>query len=164
MSSELAGCHDAGAPSPGRVDASAAELREYCVFVARHYGATQSAEDVAQDAMLALLTTSGVTQPHAWLRTVVRRLVARRLRDSHPFVSLDRLADDRTVRPAEPSDRGVLLRQVLGHLPTRDRRVLLLKLRGYSYSEMAGRLECHTTAVGTLVNRACARGRRFAHE
>ncbi|MGH9379483.1 MAG: RNA polymerase sigma factor [Thermoanaerobaculia bacterium] len=163
MSSELAGRHVVGVPPAGNVDAFTAELREYCVLVARHYGATQWAEDVAQDAMLAFLTTNGVTQPHAWLRTVVRRLVARRLRDSHPFVSLDRLADDWGARLAEPSDRGVLLRQVLGRLSTRDRRVLMLKLRGYSYSEMAGRLGCHTNAVGTLVNRAFARSRRFAH-
>lgn len=141
----------------------AAELRDYCVSVARRFGAAQAAEDVAQDAMVAYLAAKGVARPRAWLRTVVRRLVSQRFRDPHPFVSLEQVAGDAADPPVEPVDREIFLRQVLRGLSPRDRRILELKLRGYSYREMAGRLGCGTHAVGTLVNRAFARGRRVAH-
>lgn len=163
MSSELAADPDVEPGQRNGVAESSAELRDYCVLVARRYGAAQAAEDVAQDAMVAYLAAKGVVRPHAWLRTVVRRLVAQGFRDPHPFVSLEHVAGDATGPPAELVDHEVLLRQVLRGLSPRDRRVLELKLRGYSYREMAGRLGCRTHAVGTLVNRAFVRGRRVAH-
>lgn len=160
MSSELAADPDVEPEQRSGIAESSAELRDYCVLVARQYGAAQAAEDVAQDAMVAYLAAKGVTQPRAWLRTVVRRLVSQRFRDPHPFVSLEHVAGDATG----PSvDHEVLLRQVFRGLSPRDRRILELKLRGYSYREMAGQLGCRTHAVGTLVNRAFVRGRRVAH-
>lgn len=62
---------------------------------------------------------------------------------------------------AKSSDRQVLLRQVMTRLPANDRRILLLKLYGYSYREMARRLGCRPSAVGTTVHRAFARARRL---
>lgn len=82
MSSELAD-PDVEPGQRGGVAESTAELRDYCVLVARQYGAAQAAEDVAQDAMMAYLAAAGVEQPRAWLRTVVRRLVSQRFRDPH---------------------------------------------------------------------------------
>lgn len=113
--------------------------------------------------MVAYLAAKGVAHPHAWLRTVVRRLISQRFREPHPFVSLEQAAGDADGPAAEPVDRRILLRQVLRGLSPRDQRILELKLHGYSYREMAGRLRCRTHAVGTLVNRAFARGRRRAH-
>lgn len=163
MSSELAAGPDVEPEQRSGIAESSAELRDYCVLVARQYGAAQAAEDVAQDAMVTYLAAEGVERPRAWLRTVVRRLVSQRFRDPHPFVSLEQVAGDAAGPSAEPVDRQVLLRQVFRGLSTRDRSILELKLRGYSYREMAGHLGCRTHAVGTLVNRAFVRGRRVAH-
>lgn len=138
-----------------------AELRAYCVHVARHFGAMQAAEDVAQDAMMAFLVADGVREPHAWLRTVVRRLVSRRHRDPYIYESIDRIPGTNNPRSTAPADQTVLFRQVLRRLPTRDRRVLMLKLRGYSYGEMARRLGCRPAAVGTFVNRTFVRVRQL---
>lgn len=144
--------------SPGD---SLTELREYCVRVARRFGALQTAEDVAQDAMMAFLVAGRVREPHAWLRTVVRRLVSRRYRESRPCQSVDEITGDDSPRCASPADDIVLFRQILRRLPARDRRVLVLKLRGYSYGEMARRLGCRRSAVGTTVNRTFVRVRRI---
>lgn len=163
MPRELVADPEAGPGQRSGVVEPSAELRDYCVLVARRYGAAQAAEDVAQDAMVAYLAAGDVAHPHAWLRTVVRRLVWQGFRDPHPFVDLEQVAGDAAGPPVEPVDRGVLLRQVLQGLSPRDRRILELKLRGYSYREMAGRLGCRANAVGTLVNRAFTRGRRVAH-
>lgn len=140
-----------------------AELREYCVRVARRFGARQAAEDVAQDAMMAFLVAEQVLEPHAWLRTVVRRLVSRRFRDPHIYTyeSVDWIPATGTSRSTAPADPVVLFRQVLRRLPVRDRRVLMLKLRGYSYGEMARQLGCPPSAVGTSVNRTFVRVRQL---
>lgn len=139
-----------------------AELREYCVRVARHFGAVQAAEDVAQDAMMAFLVADRVHEPHAWLRTVVRRLVSRRHRAPRIYESVDDASTgDDSSRSAAPADDVVLFRQVLRRLSDRDRRVLMLKLRGYSYGEMARQLGCRQSAVGTTVNRTFVRVRRL---
>lgn len=138
------------------------ELREYCVRLARHFGAMQAAEDVAQEAMMAYLVAEHVNAPYAWLRTVVRRLVSLRHRDPHVHESLDGTPHADGPRSASATaDQVVLFRQVLSRLPARDRRVLLLKLRGYSYGEMAERLGCRPSAVGTTVNRTFVRVRRL---
>lgn len=138
------------------------ELREYCVRLARHFGAMQAAEDVAQEAMMAFLVAEDVAAPHAWLRTVVRRLVSLRHRDPHVHDSLeDALGVDGARSTATAEDQVVLFRQVLSRLPVRDRRVLVLKLRGYSYGEMASRLGCRPSAVGTTVSRTFVRVRRL---
>lgn len=138
-----------------------AELREYSVRLARHFGAMQAAEDVAQDAMMAFLVAERVLEPHAWLRTVVRRLVSLTYRDRHVHESVDGIPHTDSPRSAATADQGVLFRQVLSRLPDRDRRVLMLKLRGYSYGEMARRLGCQPSAVGTTVNRTFGRVRRL---
>lgn len=145
------------APSGKRL----AELREYCVRVARRFGAVQAAEDVAQEAMMAFLAADRVREPHAWLRTVVRRLVTRRRRDPRACQSVDEITGDDSPRCAALADDIVLFRQILRRLPARDRRVLMLKLRGYSYGEMARRLGCRQSAVGTTVNRTFVRVRRI---
>lgn len=137
------------------------ELREYCVRVARRFGAVQAAEDVAQEAMMAFLAADRVHEPHAWLRTVVRRLVTRRRRDPRACQSVDEITGDDSPRCAALADDIVLFRQILRRLPARDRRVLMLKLRGYSYGEMARRLGCRQSAVGTTVNRTFVRVRRI---
>lgn len=146
-------------PIPGTL---LAELREYCVRLARHFGATQAAEDVAQEAMIAYLVAEHVSAPHAWLRTVVvRRLVSLRRRDPHVYEGLDGMPGGDGRRSAATADQVVLFRQVLSRLPAHDRRVLMLKLRGYSYGEMAQRLGCRPSAVGTTVNRTFVRVRRL---
>lgn len=138
------------------------ELREYCVRLARHFGTMQAAEDVAQEAMMAYLAAEDVAAPHAWLRTVVRRLVSLRHRDPHVHDSLDsRPGVDGPRSTASAAEQVVLFRQVLSLLPARDRRVLMLKLRGYSYGEMAKRLGCRPSAVGTTVNRTFVRVRQL---
>lgn len=137
------------------------ELREYCVRLARQFGATQAAEDVAQDAMMAYLVAEHVSAPHAWLRTVVRRLVSLRRRDRHVYDGFDESSRGDDRRSPATTDHRVLFRQVLSYLPVRDRRVLMLKLVGYSYGEMARRLGCRPSAVGTAVNRTFVRVRRL---
>lgn len=138
-----------------------AELREYCVRLARLFGAMQTAEDVAQDAMMAFLVAERVEAPHAWLRTVVRRLVSLRHRDPHAHESVDGIPHAESPRSVSTADQVVLFRQVLSRLSARDRRVLTFKLRGYSYGEMARRLGCQPSAVGTTVNRTFVRVRRL---
>lgn len=137
------------------------ELREHCVRLARYFGAPQAAEDVAQDAIMALLVAENVDEPHAWLRTVVRRLVSLRRSDRHVYNGVDGIPPTDAPQSASAADQLVLFRQVLSRLPARDRRVLVLKLRGYSYGEMARRLGCRASAVGTTVNRTFVRVREL---
>lgn len=138
-----------------------AELRDYCVRAARRYGARQAAEDVAQDALVAFQAAGQVDRPHAWLDTVVRRLVWRSFRERSTYIGLEEAVGAEVMQVARPTDGLVPLRQVIGRLPARDRRILLLKLQGYSYREMARHLGCRPSAVGTTVHRAFARARRL---
>jgi RNA polymerase sigma factor (sigma-70 family) len=50
----------------------------------------------------------------------------------------------------------------LDQLPERDRKLLMLRYSGYSYAEIADKLQVGQPLVGTLLNRATTKLKRYA--
>jgi RNA polymerase sigma factor (sigma-70 family) len=129
--------------------------------IARRLGRDE-AEDVAQDAFIRLLDQSP-NDPPAWLFTVAGRLATDRQRASarRSAVALE------TEHPETP-DEALLVREqidvvrrVLGAMPERDRRLLLMHHGGMRYREIADRLGVAASSVGSLLTRA---HRRFLRD
>lgn len=127
-------------------------------------GDPEMAADLAQEAFVRLYRRGSFPDtPAAWLITVSLNLhrnaqakKARRSRllslvrarevHSDPLPSPDAGADSNT------DERRV--REVLGRLPERDRRILLLRAEEFSYQEIAESLDLNLASIGTLLARA----------
>lgn len=137
------------------------ELLHYALVLARKYGGEQSSEDIAQNAMLHYLNADEeIRQPKAWMRTVVRRECsrhfARKRRRRELAELLPRARSGMTLIEWE-----VLVKEVFNEVNERDRQLLALKLAGFSYGEIADRMDVPEDSVGTLVSRAFAHARRI---
>lgn len=136
------------------------ELLQYALVLARQYGGEQNSEDIAQKAMLHYLDADKeIRQPKAWLRTVVRRECSRH------FARKKRRRELAELLPRGKSGMSliewkVLVKEVFSEVNERDRQLLALKLAGFSYAEIADRLDVPEDSVGTLVSRAFAHARR----
>lgn len=138
-----------------------AEYARVVGIAARVLGDRARAEDVAQDAFLALHRRRCSDQPWAgaWvcaaaahgalnvLRSEQRRarrerLVAGVAPGADPATEAERAADARAVRVA------------LQRLPRRAATVLVLRHSGFSYAEVAAAVQVRQANVGTLLRRA----------
>lgn len=141
----------------------------------RVLGDADEAEDVAQEALLALRTDPvaerGEADVAAWLSRVVtnrslNRLRTRRRADVRAQVVASR---DTPAPPVEPQDAAVdaderdLVRMCLAVLPERQATALLLRHGGHSYREIATALGVAEGSVGVLLARG-ERAFRRAHE
>lgn len=128
-----------------------------------------AAEDLAQEAFLRLYRNppDNLDSVGAWLHRVSTRLAydylrQRSRREERDALEMSRQTDDQWSAPSNEHfvirnwERDVVKR-VLQKLSERDREALLLKEQGYSYAEIAERLEVNPKIVGSLIMRATAR-------
>jgi RNA polymerase sigma-70 factor (ECF subfamily) len=130
-------------------------------YLHRLTGDADVAEDLAQESFVRLLgrrvSDDGV---RVWLFTVATNLVrdgarkrARRARilEAEPVLPGAFPAPDEAV---EREGRIAAVRDALGHLPARDRELLLMREEGFSYAEIARAAGVAPGSVGTLIARA----------
>ncbi len=131
----------------------------------------QESEDVVQDVFLALFRHLQLDRSRSnlpgWLFRVARNLALRqRRRQQRHWWSL-RMdaapADDRIDPAANPEERLADTEQrlhwqrVIGALPERDRRCLLLRAEGFKYRDIAAALGVSLGAVAKSMARALTR-------
>jgi RNA polymerase sigma factor (sigma-70 family) len=87
-------------------------------------------------------------------RALVEKQVLMAAGDSHSAVS----NEDEALRKMEQSE----VRDWLERLPDRDRQLLMLKYSGYSYDEIAEKLQVRKPLVGTMLTRATEKLRKQA--
>ncbi len=133
----------------------------------RLVGDRQEAEDVVQEAFIALTRAAVLHRPDdevlAWLRRVCLNVghnrVRTRLRAGRHLERAGRLAERDTGSP-EPlptvlrEEMRSAIRRSLAPLPERHRACLLLRHSGHSYAEIATTLEIAVGSVGVLLARA----------
>jgi RNA polymerase sigma-70 factor (ECF subfamily) len=145
-------------------------------YAARLLGDATAAEDVAQDAFLALYrhiqqVPTAAFRP--WLFRVARNLCLDQLRrrkfklslfrdlqrddDDQPFTPVDR-ANDRPDEVAETREATVAIEQAIEQLPLKFREAFLLcEVEGLSYEDAAAVMGCPVKTVSTRLFRARSR-------
>ncbi|MEK0316772.1 sigma-70 family RNA polymerase sigma factor [Cohnella sp. 56] len=132
-----------------------------------------AAEDLAQEVFLRLYRSppDRLEAVGAWLHRVLTRLAYDYLRQRSSGRTLLEKESARVAISQEnavPSGEAEVIREweidvvrgVLQKLSDRDRTALLLREEGYSYEEIARRLEVNPKIVGTLLARAEERLRK----
>lgn len=141
-------------------------------YATRLLGDANAAEDVAQDAFLALyrhLNQVPASAFRPWLFRVARNLCLDQLRrrkfklslfrdlekdDDQPFVPGDRNGD-RPDEIAETREAQDAIEQAIGELPTKFREAFLLcEVEGMSYEDAAAVMGCPVKTVSTRLYRA----------
>lgn len=120
------------------------------VLIARRCGARpEDAEDLAQDALLKLVTyAESVADPRAWLFVVIGRLWRRRRMRAEPRMQLA------TFDPWSGVELDIDTRRILERLNDRRRNAFLLALLGHSEREIGERLGCSVKATEKALHRA----------
>jgi RNA polymerase sigma factor (sigma-70 family) len=169
-----------GPVAPGRLDelyrALARRLERIVTLQVRVGGERTVIEDACQAAWGQLVrhadrVSLDPEQALAWLITTARREALRLLRERSRDCSLD-FDEDACGKPAEaaPGAGGSVAElveqrerlRVLGALPPRQRRLLLLQAAGYSYEEIAQRTGESRRTVERQLLRARRGARRLA--
>jgi RNA polymerase sigma-70 factor (ECF subfamily) len=129
----------------------------------RHCGSLETAEDVVQDAFrqlfLTLIGGSNVQNAKAWTFRVIRREIARNYRaEIHRSESLEP-TEILDLRPAlGPRTDSFIendeLTRLLAMLTAREEEVLLLRMQGFRYQEIASAIHVGHNTVKTLLARA----------
>ncbi|MBK8976257.1 MAG: RNA polymerase sigma factor [Planctomycetes bacterium] len=151
-------------------------------FATRMLGDALGAEDVAQDAFLALYRHLEQVPPSAfrpWLFRVARNLCLDQLRrrkfklrlfrdmerdDDRPHVPEDQAAD-RPDEIAQAREAREQIEAAIHALPTRFREAFLLcEIQGLSYEDAAAILDCPVKTVSTRLFRARQRFRNAVAE
>lgn len=135
------------------------------------------AEDLAQETFVRLYRTppDDRNAVGAWLHRVGTRLAYDYLRQAAARRNLDRQEQLRLSSglASYPSNEELailnwerdVVRRVLEKLSERDRTALLLRQEGYSYGEIAERLQVNVKIVGSLLARATERfKKKFGQE
>ncbi len=126
-----------------------------------HVGASPTqAEDVVQDAFIELYSHlregKPVENPRPWLFTVARRAY---FKQSAARQSMVWIADDEFVDPGSIEQRGLIehsfddVERLLGVLTSRQRQVIILRLSGLKYREIANELGISLKTAHTLLTR-----------
>lgn len=146
-------------------------------FATRMLGDSLAAEDVSQDAFLALYRHLEQIPPSAyrpWLYRVARNLCLDQLRrrrfklrlfrdiekdDDNPLVPVDR-SGGRPDEIAEAREAQAQIEAAIEKIPPRFREVFLLcELQGLSYEDASGILGCPVKTISTRLFRARQRFR-----
>lgn len=122
-----------------------------------------AAEDVVQEAYVRLLETGPEDENlRAWLFTVATNLVRDRARVTGRRRELDEAR--KGPEPPPPADERAEARrrlervwEAVDRLPPRDRALLLLRVEGFTYEEIADVLGVAVGSVGPLTGRALRR-------
>ncbi|WP_256671161.1 sigma-70 family RNA polymerase sigma factor [Pseudomonas gelidaquae] len=143
-----------------------------CSRLHRHLDSRAHAEDIAADAFVQLLSSSGVTpirQPRALLTTIAQRLMYQlwRRRDLERAY-LDALGNDETCTAPSLEDLAQMLEalqaidQLLDGLPAKVKATFLLsQLNGLTYPEIAAELGISQRSVSDYMARALNQTRRL---
>ena len=135
-------------------------LYRFCLFVVHH---RQDAEDVVQDTFVKLLehlTREGDrSKVRSWLFTVAANGCRDRLRRRRKWLPWQSETDMRTIAAEvdgdhEASERRRALHDAAKALSPRDRLLLMLRVQGLSYREIARGAGIPETSVGKLLARA----------
>lgn len=139
-------------------------------YLARVSGDPALAADVAQDAFARLYERGSMPNDvGGWLAAVANNLVRthhRRLTRRFRLLSRERsthVLGDPAPSPAaaaEQAETRARVRAALDALDLRDRQILLLRVEGHSYREVAVATGVAETSVGTLLARAKVAFRR----
>jgi RNA polymerase sigma-70 factor (ECF subfamily) len=142
-------------------------------FLTHMLGSPEEAEDLAQDTFLKVWDRSGRYRPEGRFRSWLLRIAGNRARSAlrrrkvlH-WVRFDAGRHDRPA-PADDPHRGLerretegTVRQAIAGLPDRQREAVVLKrLQGLSYREIAEIMETTVPGVESLLQRAAAGLRR----
>jgi RNA polymerase sigma-70 factor (ECF subfamily) len=135
-------------------------------YARRLAGSERAAEDVVQEAFMALFKTLAgggrVDHPKAWTFVVVRRELSRQLRQhGGREVSLE---DSPLLDLAweEPSRASVVdFERMMKQLTRREEEVVLLRLESMTYREIGSRLGITSSSVNTLLARALGKLRIY---
>ena len=138
-----------------------AEYERVVGIAARVLGDRAQAEDVAQDAFLALHRRDCSDQPWAggWVCAAAAHGALNVLRGDQRRHRRERLAAIPTpaadpAAAAEQADDGRVLRAALQRLSPRVATVLVLRHSGLSYAEVASAMNVKQGDVGTMLRRA----------
>ncbi len=138
-----------------------AEYGRVVRIASRVLGDRGRAEDVAQDAFLALhrRNCSDQAWAGAWVCTAAAHMALNVLRGERRRSRREQLATP-AAEPVDPAaaveraDDGRVLRAALGLLPQRSAMVLVLRHSGLSYAEVAAAMNVKQGDVGTMLRRA----------
>ena len=141
-------------------------------YVYRLTGKPADAEEIVQEAFMLLYRRCrkghGIQNPQGWTLRVARRLAWKR-RTRETCWPLTDLAISRTPT-SEPNPEQRLLQsqftleQFLDELTPREAEVVLLRLSGLKYREIAATLKVGSSSVNTLLSRALTKMRTAAGE
>jgi RNA polymerase sigma-70 factor (ECF subfamily) len=133
-------------------------------YAARLAGRVDIAEEVVQEAFIqlyqGLVAGKQIRNPRAWTFCVVRRQVGRRLghfrRDRDRYVPLETLdiLPAGHVGPYELESEAERIQTYFSVLARREEEVILLRLAGMRYREIADELGITISSVNTLLVRA----------
>jgi DNA-directed RNA polymerase specialized sigma24 family protein len=129
------------------------------VLFARRCGArAEDAEDLAQEALIKLLTHGGtIDRPAAWLYVVVRRLYLRRLRAAQrPLPGRSAWFD-----PWPGVELSIDARRLLARVSSKSRASLRLSFAGYTERETAELVGCSVSTIEKSLYRARCQLRRL---
>lgn len=134
------------------------------------------ADDLAQEVFLRLYRTppDDLDKVRAWLHRVLTHITYDYLRKSGRQDQLQEKERQRfaTEEQSLPSNEQIVIqnwerdvvKKVLSKLSERDREALIMKENGYSYAEIAERLQVNPKIVGSLLVRAIARFKKNVPE
>jgi RNA polymerase sigma-70 factor (ECF subfamily) len=139
-------------------------------FASSYVGSRARAEELAQDAFVQLYRARSQYQPRARFKTFLYRIVTNvclsEVRRAHYRQEVTELPQERLAEIAESDARSgeeelVLqedvdsMRRAVRALPPQQRAALLLaRIEGMSYEEVARSLACSVSAVKSLIHRA----------
>ncbi|ANE48985.1 RNA polymerase sigma24 factor [Paenibacillus swuensis] len=132
------------------------------------------AEDLAQEVFLRLYQhpPNEIDAVGAWLHRVLTRVgydyLNRQTRERQIIEKQEHV--ERSSEQLQQSNEDVVMskmnqnevQEVLDALPERDRQLLMLKYSGYSYNEIAEKLQVQKSFVGTLLQRASVKFKKQA--
>ena len=149
-------------------DRDCAQLfKAHCPRLLRYFdrlsGDPELAADLTQEAFVRLYGRNSLPdQPEAWLLSVAMNLFrnAQKMRSRRRrLLTIERgkgahsdaaaLADERSS-----SSERLRVRAALAQLAEREQQLLLLRMEGYSYRDMAMALDISESSIGTLLARA----------
>jgi RNA polymerase sigma-70 factor, ECF subfamily len=133
-------------------------------YAFRVCGSMETAEDVVQEALTelyrALVQGKAIESPRAWTLCVVRRGLVDQQREQFrhggAFLAFSDIEEqaDRTAPPAPRGWEEDRLTRLLSVLSARQEEVLLLRVQGLKYRQIAAQLKIGTNSVKTLLARA----------